>query len=110
MFKRNHRFIPYQLNPSSATLCKLIDKKIYFPSLGIDGIFDPEKLPINFSDILVKQLEPLFPSEAFGCCGSYLECSNKKTCVHIDPYYASGCMYKKSLDAGKIFYGANKNV
>lgn len=48
----------------------------------------------------------------YGCCGRYLLCSNEKRCVmhDIDPIYARGCQYRKNLEAGKIFYGKNKNI
>ncbi len=98
----------YYLNPAEATLCKLIDGKIYFPSLGEKGVFDPNSLPTDFQTVLVSQLQTLFPSDTFGCCSSYVECSDNRECVHPNPYYASGCMYKKNLDAGRIFYGVNK--
>ncbi|HJB20964.1 MAG TPA: hypothetical protein H9773_04590 [Candidatus Fournierella merdavium] len=96
------------LSPAEATLCKLIDGKIYFSSLGSKGVFDPDSLPSDFQTVLVSQLQTLFPSDTFGCCSSYIECSDNRKCVHPNPYYASGCMYKKNLDAGRIFYGVNK--
>ena len=100
----------YNLSPVEATLCKLIDGKIYFPALGKDGIFDPEELSSRFQEVLISQLQALFPCDTFGCCSFYQVCSDRKECVHTNPYYAAGCMYKKNLDAGKIFYGVNKNV
>lgn len=47
----------------------------------------------------------------FDCCSRYMECSNKKSCIHPDYLYASGaCNYKKQLENGRIFYGKNRNV
>ena len=100
----------YILNPIDFTLCKLINGMIYFPALGSAGVFDPNCLPSDFQKTLVNQLESSYSPDSFGCCGSYLQCSNEKHCIHENPYYASGCMYKKNLDAGKIFYGVNRNV
>lgn len=100
----------YILNPIDFTLCKLINGMIYFPTLGSAGVFDPNCLPSNFQKILVNRLESSYSPDSFGCCGLYLQCSNEKRCIHANPYYASGCMYKKNLDAGKIFYGVNRNV
>lgn len=51
-----------------------------------------------------------YSAEAFGCCSRYIECSDAKKCIHPDQLHAQGCMYKKNLDSGKIFYGKNKNV
>jgi hypothetical protein len=48
--------------------------------------------------------------DIFGCCSRYLECSNKKLCVHPDKINARGCMYKANLDRGRIFYGKNRNI
>lgn len=49
-------------------------------------------------------------SSSFGCCSRFVECSDAKKCVHENKIYSMGCMYRKNLDAGKIFYGKNKNV
>ncbi len=46
-------------------------------------------------------------SPTYGCCHLYEECSNAKRCVSKDKMYATGCMYKRNLDAGRIFYGKN---
>lgn len=46
----------------------------------------------------------------FGCCGRYEACSDAKTCIHPDPKFALGCMYRQNLLAGKIFYGKNRNI
>ena len=52
----------------------------------------------------------------FGCCGSFIKCSDAKECIYNKTLYfnnikrfPSGCMYKDNLDQGKIFYGENKN-
>ena len=46
----------------------------------------------------------------FGCCGRYLACSDAKTCIHPDPKFALGCMYRQNLRDGKVFYGKNRNI
>lgn len=46
----------------------------------------------------------------FGCCSSFNECSDKKTCVHSNLLYAKKCIYRTNLDQGKIFYGPNRNA
>ena len=48
--------------------------------------------------------------ENFGCCSKYIECSNKKKCVHNDIKFRLGCSYKKNLDKNRIFFGVNKNI
>lgn len=47
---------------------------------------------------------------SFACCARYELCSDAKKCVHIDRAYSNGCEYRKNLEAGKIFYGKNKNI
>lgn len=44
----------------------------------------------------------------FGCCNSFNECSDSKKCIKDDREMFLGCMYKKNLDEGKIFYGKNR--
>jgi hypothetical protein len=50
------------------------------------------------------------PVHTFGCCDLSIKCSDAKKCVHSDKKYAKGCYYKKNLEAGKIFYGKNRNI
>ena len=48
--------------------------------------------------------------ETFGCCNDFIRCSDALECLHKDnPEYA-GCYYRKNLEAGRIFYGVNKNI
>lgn len=51
-----------------------------------------------------------YAADSFGCCHRFVECSDAKVCTHPDELHAKGCMYKSNLDAGRIFYGKNKNV
>lgn len=55
-------------------------------------------------DVLANQ-----GGESFGCCSRYEECSNAKRCIHPDKLTAIACGYRKNLEKGLIFYGANKN-
>jgi hypothetical protein len=68
-----------------------------------------EKYDELFLNIYAKALE-LAKEEAFGCCHRYVECSDLKKCIHPDQQHARGCMYKKNLDEGHIFYGVNRNI
>lgn len=47
--------------------------------------------------------------DTFGCCSSYVECSNAKACLKKDIMFAGKCAYRLNLKAGRIFYGENKN-
>lgn len=55
--------------------------------------------------IQYKSKEP-----TYGCCHLYEECSNAKRCVSKEKFYATVCAYKRNLDAGRIFYGKNRNI
>lgn len=70
-------------------------------------------------DDLIEYIEKLFAYElknyvskepSFGCCSRFNECSDAKECVHENKLYACACQYKKNLDAGRIFYGKNRNI
>lgn len=45
--------------------------------------------------------------ERFGCCSSYVDCSDKRVCLHIGDSDYEGCSYRGNLESGKIFYGVN---
>lgn len=46
-------------------------------------------------------------SELFGCCSLNEECSDARECLHKSNSDYDGCMYRKNLEAGRIFYGKN---
>ena len=46
-------------------------------------------------------------SDPFGCCSRYRACSDARCCVISDRDYSSFCLYRKNLEAGRIFYGKN---
>lgn len=60
------------------------------------------------SETLAKVLDKVFLDSfnfpTFGCCSQYEKCSREKHCTHPDLLYATACMYRKNLEAGKIFY------
>lgn len=75
---------------------------------------------INFDDknrmLILKNIKSVFEKciddstkETFGCCNSFIECSDAKKCIHPDRKFARGCMYKENLEKDMIFYGKNKN-
>lgn len=48
--------------------------------------------------------------ESFGCCSSFLQCSDQLRCLHEEDASYYGCSYMGNLRAGRIFYGKNRNV
>lgn len=68
----------------------------------------------GFSE-LATQIEELYEeclreSDPFGCCGSYIACSDAGQCIKTDIMFAGKCTYRQNLKAGRIFYGKNKNI
>lgn len=62
----------------------------------------------DFYDMLIsygegEQLILKADSDVFGCCNHYKECSDAKKCIRTDDR-AEACLYRKNLEAGKIFY------
>lgn len=55
-------------------------------------------------DVIVYFVEAFEPSDKFGCCGKYLECSKAGKCLHANKFYAKACWYRKNLESGNIFY------
>ncbi|MEG1515280.1 MAG: exonuclease domain-containing protein [Clostridia bacterium] len=61
-------------------------------------------------DFLCEEARDSASPEMFGCCNSFIDCSDAKKCLHQnDPEYL-GCYYRQNLEAGRIFYGVNKNI
>lgn len=48
--------------------------------------------------------------EAFGCCNDHVRCSDAGHCLHEEDKFYLGCIYRKNLEEGRIFYGKNRNV
>lgn len=46
----------------------------------------------------------------FSCCSRFNQCSDAKKCIHENKLYSTACTYRKNLEAGRIFYGKNKNI
>lgn len=61
----------------------------------------------NFSASLASAASS---ADSFGCCSSYRACSDAGKCVIADRDYSIKCLYRKNLEAGRIFYGKNANA
>lgn len=59
--------------------------------------------------ILELYTRSLPDEDVFGCCNEFKMCSDVKSCVK-GLKFSVRCMYKKNLDAGRIFYSINKNI
>jgi hypothetical protein len=77
--------------------------------IPINGIDEALSLSEPLSVVYMKVLSGL-GGETFGCCHRYVECSDALRCTNPDFMASLACMYKKNLDAGRVFYGKNKNI
>lgn len=104
---RNHQFSQIPLS-TTATI-----KQVPSDTTFIHVIFEENDENI-FSYIQQNILYCLrhYESKAktFGCCSQFIQCSDAKKCVHKNKLYSMACSYRRNLDAGRIFYGKNKNV
>lgn len=48
-------------------------------------------------------------NDTFGCCSSYVQCSDAKACIKKDIMFSGRCAYRLNLKQGRIFYGKNNN-
>ena len=67
----------------------------------------------TYLDMLKETKKNIFQNlttETFGCCNDFIRCSDAMKCLHSEDRFYNGCMYRKNLEAGRIFYGKNKNV
>lgn len=63
----------------------------------------------TIKELIQYYIDNYEPEDKFGCCDKYVECSDKLKCLHNDRLYAKACWYRKNLEAGRVFYGINKN-
>jgi hypothetical protein len=75
------------------------------------GLAHTDLMPVL--DELKQMKRTIFRStvtEVFGCCNDFVKCSDQKQCIHPEDRFYNGCMYRTNLEAGRIFYGKNRNV
>lgn len=73
---------------------------------------DKETAPVYEEMILAvyEQRKSSAAVEHFGCCNDFVRCSDARECLHKDNTEYLGCYYRQNLEAGRIFYGKNRNV
>lgn len=98
--KRNAAYL--SSHPSSAQL--LFDENNNSVCyLDVHTVQDNELISF-LRKVIFEKVEGFEPTEKFGCCDLYRECSAAKKCIHRDLFYARACWYRKNLESGKIFY------
>lgn len=81
------------------------------PSNFIKYEYNDKNLLISaLTETIIAFVNEYTPSEQFGCCHRYIECSNAKKCIAPDKLHAKRCQYRKNLENGRIFYGKNANT
>ncbi len=81
------------------------------PQNSIKATFKSQPDVVYFIEKIIPQfVNDYSPTERFGCCHRYVECSDAGKCTAPDLFHAKGCYYKDNLDKGKIFYGKNANT
>lgn len=76
--------------------------------IAIDSIDDVLSMTKPLSAVFVLVLTK--EGAGFSCCSRYMQCSDEKKCLHPDFLTSLACAYKRNLEAGRIFYGKNKNI
>lgn len=86
--------------------CTFVDSNDGWCRIIMSQIDEVLKQRESLLSIALAELE----DESFGCCSRYEICSDEKHCVQPDPILALSCAYRKNLEAGRIFYGKNRNI
>lgn len=75
------------------------------PSITYICFQKPDEAIIEcISKLIQSYVETFEPSEKFGCCHRFKECSAEGKCLHPNLFYAKACWYRKNLESGKVFY------
>ena len=105
--KRVFIFIPPSEGKSKLTIFRL-DKTSYVltPTSSTDELLAAYNELKEMKKVIFDNLN----SEPFGCCNDFIRCSDALHCLHSDDRFYNNCYYRKNLEAGKVFYGKNKNI
>ena len=77
--------------------------EIHFP-------VDSDSICEFLRNVVLRGLASYESNSSFACCSRFIQCSDAKKCVHDNKLYAKGCKYRANLEAGRIFYGKNRNI
>lgn len=74
-------------------------------TIDIDYPHDTLDELYTYADIALRYTATNYmPSNLFGCCSKYIECSKAKKCLHDDLLYSKGCWYRLNIEKGKILF------
>ncbi len=102
----------FEFNPESAGKSKLTIIYSEKKKKTLTSASTTEELLSAYNELrdMKRQIFRNLPSEPFGCCNDFLQCSDAMKCLHTEDRFYNNCMYRKNLEAGRIFYGKNKNI
>lgn len=67
------------------------------------------KIKAMMQDIY-EQRRSQVSGDTFACCNDHVRCSDAGFCLKLNNRDYWGCIYRKNLEEGRIFYGRNKNI
>ena len=65
---------------------------------------------LDWSKLKKKEIFRALGDTSFACCSAFIRCSDARECLHQTDIYYNHCYYRENLEAGRIFYGKNKNI
>ena len=69
-------------------------------------IFDP-----FIKQFVIKAVKKYSSSaDSFGCCSLFKECSAEGKCLHSNQLYSKACIYRNSLEQGKVFFKSHQQT
>ena len=74
---------------------------------------DPNGDILYYMELLKKAKRVIFRNTitgTFACCNDFERCSDAGKCLKTENRMYNGCLYRKNLEAGRIFYGKNKTI
>lgn len=80
---------------------------IVFPITTDFDSYTPMKEMIN---AVYNNRQQSITGDMIGCCDMFIMCSDALRCLRSDDPHYNGCLYRKNLESGRIFYGKNKNI
>ncbi len=116
------------LNIQKTTVFELLIRNIQFENINLpETAFVKTKKDPVFKHVIFEEDDPSIflyieqnisfclknyrsKEKTFGCCSQFIKCSDAKRCLHANKLYSTACQYRHNLEAGKIFYGKNKNA
>ena len=108
--KKDQKYISIAVKISMLTkvqppeTAEVVMKESDAPNCKLNFLHGESEILLYLHDLILYYTEHFEPSDKFGCCHRYKECSAERKCIHPDPFYSKACWYRKNLENGKVFY------